>query len=105
MRISAVASGLWTVGKSRSIAPLLVVLALAACHLPEPYRTSPASTPAPVPPNAPPVRTQPGTPPTPVAPAEPLPPPVVREHKLSPASQALVAQAQKQTATGNYPVA
>jgi tetratricopeptide (TPR) repeat protein len=40
-----------------------------------------------------------------VAPAEPLPAPVVREHKLSPASQALVTQAQKQTSTGNYPVA
>ena len=86
---------------------LILSTTVAACQFPEPYR-APApsqSVATPIPPSAPPVQIQPGSPPVAVAPAEPLPPPVVREHKLSPAAQALVTQAQKQTASGNYPVA
>jgi hypothetical protein len=92
----------------RRLAALVgISLALTACHAPEPYRVATPSRPAPTPvqPIPPSVQTQPGTPPAPIAPAEPLPAPVVREHKLSPATQALVSQAQKQTANGNYPVA
>ncbi|HEX7011215.1 MAG TPA: tetratricopeptide repeat protein [Steroidobacteraceae bacterium] len=50
------------------------------------------------------MQTRPGEPPTTVEEPEPLPP-VVREPTLSPASKALVGQAQTQLATGNYAVA
>ena len=108
-KIWALGAGLCAMRKKRIFALAGVALAIAACQLPEPYRAPspapPSTTPTAPPPAAPPMQTQPGTPPPAAVPAEPLPAPVVRERKLSPAAQALMAQAQKQTASGNYSVA
>ncbi len=80
-------------------------LTAAACHLPEPYQ--PTSHPQSVPPPG----TTPTTPvpstsaPAPM-PAPPAPTPVPpREPVLSPATRALVGQAQTQVASKNFPVA
>jgi tetratricopeptide (TPR) repeat protein len=83
-----------------------VVLAISACTVPAPYTPPPRPTPVPPPQEQTPAETQPA--PQPEAPAEqpqPLPPPVVREPVLSPASRALVGQAQAQMASKNYAVA
>jgi predicted Zn-dependent protease len=87
---------------SRGAFLLMSMLTLGACNLPQPYRapsrpgespnvpqssTSNPATQEPVP-----------TPEAPVAPA-------IREYKLGSASKALVAQAQVQSAAGNYGVA
>jgi tetratricopeptide (TPR) repeat protein len=82
------------------------MLALAACTTPPPYTPAPRPTPVPPPQEQTPAETQPV--PQPEPPAEqpqPLPPPVVREPALSPASRALVGQAQAQMASKNYAVA
>lgn len=83
-----------------------VALAVSACTVPAPYRPSPAPTPAPTP--APesrsPTETQPVPEQPPVQESQPLPP-VVREPVLSPASRALVSQAQSQAASKNFAVA
>ncbi len=78
---------------------------LGGCSLPNPYQpSSPAPTVPPV--EGPPtVETQPAPTPPPVGEPEPLPAPVVREPVLSPASRALVGQAQTQLASKNYAVA
>jgi hypothetical protein len=84
---------------------LAASLVLAACAVPNPYRT-PTPQPAPTPPTqAPPVETHPGLPPASVEEPQPLPEPPVREPVLSPASRALVGQAEKQVASKNYAVA
>jgi Flp pilus assembly protein TadD len=51
------------------------------------------------------VQTQPAPPPATVGEPQPLPAPVIREPVLSPASRALIGQAQAQLASKNYPVA
>src|SRR5262245_26858349 len=87
--------------------------ALSSCSLFEP---APTPVPRRVPPQTRPVpSTQPpqapGVPPAAVPVPPPAPPEVVpvpvppREHTLGAASRALVAQAQSQAATGDYPVA
>ena len=83
----------------------VLALVLGGCSLPNPYQpTSPAPTVPPV--EGPPaVETQPAPTPPPVGEPEPLPAPVVREPVLSPASRALVGQAQTQLASKNYAVA
>lgn len=88
----------------RVLFALTLGVALAACSVPQPYRTT---TPQPSVPPAEdsPVQTQPGSPPTTVEEPQPLPPPVVREPTLGPASRALVGQAQVQVASKNYAVA
>lgn len=83
----------------------VVALILGGCAVPKPYQpTSPAPTvpPAQTPPT---VETQPATTPPPVGEPLPLPAPVIREPVLSPASRALVGQAQTQLASKNYAVA
>lgn len=86
--------------------PLIVMALLSACSAPQPYRP-PAPTPS-VPPQqtgSPPVlETLPAPGPPPVEEAQPLPAPV-REPVLSPASRALVGQAQTQLAAKNFAVA
>src|SRR5690242_10392096 len=82
------------------------MLTIAACTTPSPYTPAPRPTPVPPPQEQTPSQTQPA--PEPEAPVEqpqPLPPPVVREPTLSPASRALVGQAQAQMASRNYAVA
>lgn len=82
------------------------MLAISACTAPSPYTPAPRPTPVPPPQQQTPAETQPA--PQPEPPAEqpqPLPPPVVREPTLSPASRALVGQAQAQMASRNYAVA
>lgn len=105
-----------SVRTSLRLAAQLCALAVicSACALPEPYRP-PAPSPAPSPggtPNVPsgpqPTTTQPGPPPPPATQTIPVPEPtapVVREPVLGPASTSLVAQAQKQMAARNYPLA
>ena len=90
----------------RALYVLSALLVLAACAVPEPYRTPPPQ-PAPGPPQreSPPVETRPGEPPRPAEEPQPLPEPVVREPVLSPASRALVGQAEKQVASKNFAVA
>jgi Flp pilus assembly protein TadD len=51
------------------------------------------------------VQTQPASTPEATSPAEPLPTPAVRQRSLSPASKALVAQAQTQMNSGNNALA
>jgi Tfp pilus assembly protein PilF len=82
-----------------------MALLLGACAVPKPYQPTTPSTPVP-PTQAPPtVETQPApTPPT-IEEPQPLPGPVVREPVLSPASRALVGQAQTQLASKNFAVA
>lgn len=76
----------------------------AACHLPEPYQ--PSTRPQPVPPpgstQTTPVPSASAPTPSPPAPTTPAPP---REPVLSPATRALVGQAQAQVASKNFPVA
>jgi hypothetical protein len=89
--------------KKTLLAGLMIASALSGCVLPPPYQPP---KPVPVPPTQPappPVETQP-TPPPPAEPPPP-PPPVAREPTLSPASRALVTQAQSQAAAKNYAVA
>lgn len=84
---------------------LVAALALAACSTPQPYR-APQPQPTPVPPSQDaPIETQPATPPASVDEPQPLPESVAREPVLSPASRALVGQAQAQLASGNFAVA
>ena len=89
----------------KSYAYLIVIALLSACSAPQPYRP-PAPTPSvPQQPGSPPVlETQPAPGPPPVEEAQPLPAPV-REPVLSPASRALVGQAQTQLAAKNFAVA
>ena len=85
---------------------IAITLLLGACAIPKPY---PPGTPAPsVPPQqpgTPPLETQPAPLPEPVEEPQPLPEPVIREPMLSPASRALVGQAQTQLASKNFAVA
>lgn len=96
---------LYLAKSSRLITPLrlaavAILVVLAGCATP--YRTSP--TPTSAPPESVPspstVETQPAVPPE-TAPPETLPPPPVRSRGLSPASRALVTQAQTQSNAGN----
>lgn len=81
-----------------------MALALSACAIQEPRQT-PAPQPTPTPPQPQtPVETRPGSPPTTVEEPQPLPP-TIREPVLSPASRALVGQAQTQLASKNFAVA
>jgi len=82
----------------------LVAIAVVArgCTIPEPYRTPAPSQPVPSPGSGPTV-SQPA--PTPATPAPQPAPEPVREPTLSPASRALVAQAQAQVAAKNTPLA
>ena len=95
-------------GRQRALTllgPVLVSLVLAACTAPQPYRVPPPSTPQPPPSQGERgVETQPAPPPETVEEPQPLPEPP-REPTLSPASRALVGQAQTQLATKNYAVA
>ena len=80
---------------------VIAAAALSACTTPQPYKS-------PLPPEpvqrtpAPPAQTQP-VPPPPQVPETPAP--IVREPVLSPASRALVGQAQAQLASKNFAVA
>ncbi len=91
---------------NRHSALIVIALLLGACSVPQPYRPT---TPTPsVPPQsgAPPtVETQPAPLPPTVEEPQPLPAPVIREPVLSPASRALVGQAQTQLEAKNYAVA
>jgi hypothetical protein len=81
------------------------LLALGACAVPSPYRV-PAQTPTPTSPSgSAPATTTPAPTPEGIPETATPPPPVVREPTLSPASRALVAQAQSQAAAKNFPVA
>ncbi|HEY6643088.1 tetratricopeptide repeat protein [Povalibacter sp.] len=87
---------------------VLAAMALvSACSVPQPYRPAPsATTVPPQQPGSPPVmETQPAPAPPPIEQAQPLPAPVIREPVLSPASRALVGQAQTQLASKNFAVA
>ncbi len=92
----------------RKLLPVAIALtfALAACQSGPPPRPLPPE-PQPIP--APPPREEPGTAQPPPSAPTPTPakpkPRVTRANVLSPATRALVAQAQGQTAKGNYPVA
>ena len=91
----------------RSTLLLLAAVAITGCTVPAPYRTpSPAPTPAPAPApeSRPPTQTEPVPEQPPIQESEPLPP-VVREPVLSPASRALVGQAQSQLSSKNFAVA
>jgi hypothetical protein len=86
--------------------PLLVLALLSACSVPQPYRPAPPAPSVPQQPGSPPVvETQPAEMPPAVDVPEPLPVPVIREPVLSPASRALVGQAQTQLASKNFAVA
>ena len=76
----------------------------AACTVPQPYERPEPTSPVPSE-QEPTVETQPGSPPSTVEPPQPLPAPASREPVLSPASRALVTQAQKQVAAKDYSVA
>ncbi len=88
-------------------APLVAVALLSACSVPQPYRpATPTPTVPPQQPGSPPVvETRPAESPPPVDLPQPLPAPVIREPVLSPASRALVGQAQTQLASNNFAVA
>jgi predicted Zn-dependent protease len=87
----------------RALLVLLIAAAfLAACTAPRPFTPrTPESQPRPAPPNG--VQTQPATPQEALQPTQPLPAPTTppRPRGLSPASKALVAQAQAQSSAGN----
>ncbi|HMN44713.1 MAG TPA: tetratricopeptide repeat protein [Povalibacter sp.] len=86
---------------------LLVLALLSACSVPQPYRpTAPAPSVPPQQPGSPPVvETQPAETPPAIEVPQPLPTPVIREPVLSPASRALVGQAQTQLESKNFAVA
>ena len=86
----------------KRILSLSLVSLLAACAVPQPYEPPAPQTPSEREEG---VQTQPGSPPSTVEPPQPLPEPVSREPVLSPASRALVAQAQSQLKSNNYAVA
>jgi hypothetical protein len=88
----------------RSALLIVTALAVVGCTVPSPYRPSPAPGPTPAPESRPPIETQPVPEQPPVPESEPLPP-VIREPVLSPASRALVSQAQSQLASKNFAVA
>lgn len=90
----------------RSALLLMIALGLGACAVPSPYRpSSPTPSPSPAPESRPPAETQPVPEQPPVPESQPLPPPVVREPVLTPASRALVGQAQSQLASKNFALA
>ena len=86
---------------------IALALLVSACSMPQPYRpTAPAPGVPPQQPGSPPVvETQPAPAPPAVEQPQPLPAPVIREPVLSPASRALVGQAQTQLASRNFAVA
>jgi tetratricopeptide (TPR) repeat protein len=85
--------------------PLICVsMLLSGCAVPQPYQPSAPSQS--VPPEQPgSTQTQPAPAPPPVDQSQPLPAPVIREPVLSPASRALVSQANTQLTSKNYAVA
>ena len=87
-----------------SLLALIATATLSACSAPQPYK--PSLPPEQVPPTQPraPAETRPANQPPPIEQAPP-PPPVIREPVLSPASRALVGQAQAQLASKNFAVA
>ena len=89
----------------RPLVGTLLLACISACSVPQRYRV-PSPSPTPVPgPSQPPAQTQPAPDPGVVEEPQPPPAPVVREPTLSPASRALVGQAQAQLASKNYAVA
>lgn len=88
---------------SIAIVPAIICLLLAACSVPSPYvrRNPPTQTEQSTQSSQPSVQTQPNPVSPSTAPAEPLPTPTPRPRTLSPASKALVAQAQTQLNAGN----
>lgn len=85
---------------------IVVTMLLSACAVPKPYQpTAPAPSVPPTQTGATTVETQPATVPPTIEEPQPLPGPVVREPVLSPASRALVGQAQTQLASKNFAVA
>ncbi len=92
--------------RRRAGLPVLFAIALGACAVPQPYKPT-TSTPGmpPTAPGAPTIATQPVPEQPTVGDPQPLPGPVVREPALSPASRALVGQAQTQLTSKNYAVA
>lgn len=85
--------------------PFIVLAAfiVAGCQLPQPYQVPAPQQPEPGPGSAQPQPAPSTTSPNPTpSPSTPAPP---REPVLSPASRALVAQAQSQLASKNYPLA
>lgn len=88
---------------TRSSMLAMFAAALCACTATPPYSPPPPpQTVPPAPAQRTPAETQPIMPPPPV---EEAPAPIVREPVLSPASRALVAQAQSQLASKNFAVA
>lgn len=87
---------------SRGTLVLVCAWTLNACSIPQPYRapSRPGESPS-APQSSNPANSEPAPPQTP----EPPVAPVTREYKLGSASKALVAQAQTQSASGNYAVA
>jgi Tfp pilus assembly protein PilF len=81
---------------------LLTTFAITACRLPDPYQVPAPQQPEQGPGSA---QTQPAPPTTSPAPTQPPTPAPPREPVLSPASRALVGQAQTQLASKNYPLA
>jgi tetratricopeptide (TPR) repeat protein len=91
--------------KIRLICMVGLSAVISACAIPEPYRAPSPSQSVPESSGSGPVITSPAPTPEPVPESQPTPPPVVREPTLSPASRALVAQAQAQIAAKNLPLA
>lgn len=81
-----------------------IMVIVCGCAIPQPYRapTPPRSVTAP---GSGPIVAQPAPTPEAVPEPQPLPAPVTREPILSPASRALVSQAQAQIAAKNIPLA
>lgn len=84
-----------------------VALVLTACQITEPYEPPPRRAPAPAPaPERPAPQPPPPVEPAPEPPEAPPPPqPPPKQFRLSPASDALVTQARRQSAAGEFPAA
>jgi tetratricopeptide (TPR) repeat protein len=91
--------------KIRLICMVGLSAVISACAIPAPYRAPSSSQSVPESAGSGPVITSPASTPETIPESQPTPPPVVREPTLSPASRALVAQAQAQIAAKNMPLA
>src|SRR4051794_2999451 len=94
-----------SVRRFSSVALLLALGVLGGCAVPQPYRVPTPTTPPSSPSGSGPATTTPAPTPESVPEAPTPPPPVIKEPVLSSASRALVAQAQSQTASKNFPLA
>ncbi|HEY4368391.1 MAG TPA: tetratricopeptide repeat protein [Steroidobacteraceae bacterium] len=88
-----------------SIGLLILAFTLGGCAVPQPYKSPGQAPSVPVPPPPSPTQTQPMPEQPRVEEPQPLPPPVIREPSLGPASKALVDQARVQMASKNFAVA